>query len=329
MADGPEDQTTSPRAWLVTAFGEDRQYAGNIGYQDDIQRAYRYDSFVPNCKQIRLGDLLVLRDKASVLGVARILEIELMPGVKRQQLCPECFRTGLKERATMQPRFRCHFCKTAFDEPRIREAGVTNYVAHFDGAFEKTNVKADATEFRSACPKYNGQHAMQVIELDRLGALGAPLRAAATRVFGLDASQLLATTAGEPTADPAELNRRVRRLREQGPLGKPTGQAKPKKVIISNCTYYSRDPKVVVWILQNAKGICEACRQQGPFKNCEGEHFLEVHHVVHLAEDGPDTVENAAALCPNCHRAMHLAPDRHERRELLRKLSATHATAHY
>ncbi|MBN7827375.1 HNH endonuclease signature motif containing protein [Bowmanella dokdonensis] len=48
-----------------------------------------------------------------------------------------------------------------------------------------------------------------------------------------------------------------------------------------------------------------------------GSSFLEVHHVIRLADNGPDTIDNAVALCPNCHRALHYADDMHERRELL------------
>ncbi|MEC5166165.1 putative HNH restriction endonuclease [Flavobacterium sp. PL11] len=33
--------------------------------------------------------------------------------------------------------------------------------------------------------------------------------------------------------------------------------------------------------------------------------YLEVHHKKPLAEDGDDTIENAFALCPNCHRHAH------------------------
>jgi len=36
-----------------------------------------------------------------------------------------------------------------------------------------------------------------------------------------------------------------------------------------------------------------------------------------LAEGGGDTAENSAALCPNCHRSMHLAKDREQRRARL------------
>lgn len=32
---------------------------------------------------------------------------------------------------------------------------------------------------------------------------------------------------------------------------------------------------------------------------------LEVHHLRRLADGGSDTVANAVALCPNCHREIH------------------------
>jgi len=33
--------------------------------------------------------------------------------------------------------------------------------------------------------------------------------------------------------------------------------------------------------------------------------YLEVHHMIQLADGGEDTTENAVALCPNCHRQLH------------------------
>ena len=37
----------------------------------------------------------------------------------------------------------------------------------------------------------------------------------------------------------------------------------------------------------------------------DGTPYLEVHHKIPLAKDGEDTIENAEALCPNCHREKH------------------------
>jgi 5-methylcytosine-specific restriction endonuclease McrA len=82
-------------------------------------------------------------------------------------------------------------------------------------------------------------------------------------------------------------------------------------------TRRARDHRVVAAVLQIAGGTCEACGEEGPFEIVAGEYryrFLEVHHVRPLAEDGSDRPENAIAVCPNCHRALHYAPDRAARR---------------
>jgi len=47
-----------------------------------------------------------------------------------------------------------------------------------------------------------------------------------------------------------------------------------------------------------------------PFSKEDGVPYLEVHHVVHLANDGSDTTANTVAACPNCHRALHLASNK-------------------
>lgn len=99
-------------------------------------------------------------------------------------------------------------------------------------------------------------------------------------------------------------------------LKKPSGVAKPDLVrTISNG--FSRDENVKAWVLNRANGICEACRQPAPFLDSSNYPFLEVHHVRHLADGGSDTISNAVALCPNCHRRLHFSRDSHEYRELL------------
>ena len=56
---------------------------------------------------------------------------------------------------------------------------------------------------------------------------------------------------------------------------------------------------------RRAAGHCQLCDEPAPFES-NGVPFLEVHHVKWLAEGGPDTVDNVVALCPNCHRKMHI-----------------------
>lgn len=66
-----------------------------------------------------------------------------------------------------------------------------------------------------------------------------------------------------------------------------------------------------------ARGICENCGKAAPFKDKNGEMFLEVHHINRLADDGPDIPENVAAICPNCHREAHFGSDTSRFREHL------------
>jgi 5-methylcytosine-specific restriction protein A len=54
-----------------------------------------------------------------------------------------------------------------------------------------------------------------------------------------------------------------------------------------------------------ANGICECCDKPAPFVDVNGYPFLEVHHIFRLADDGPDSPVNVAAICPNCHREAH------------------------
>ncbi|WP_196799400.1 HNH endonuclease [Thioalkalivibrio sp. ALMg9] len=59
-------------------------------------------------------------------------------------------------------------------------------------------------------------------------------------------------------------------------------------------------------VLRRAQGVCESCGEDAPFtKNSDGAPYLEVHHKLPLAEKCPDSVNNAIALCPNCHRKAH------------------------
>jgi 5-methylcytosine-specific restriction protein A len=114
----------------------------------------------------------------------------------------------------------------------------------------------------------------------------------------------------EPTPDIDKLHKKTKRLRRSISLkDKPTGQSKPQKTEAITTVYY-RDPVVRAWILENAKGKCEACGMDAPFLLPDGYPFLEVHHMIPMTLGGPDTIENTLALCPNCHRRCHLSKEK-------------------
>jgi 5-methylcytosine-specific restriction protein A len=83
---------------------------------------------------------------------------------------------------------------------------------------------------------------------------------------------------------------------------------RPAKVVTSS-TAYIRNPDVVAEVLFRSNGTCEGCGSKAPFnRKVDGSPYLEVHHKKHLSEGGDDTVENAIAVCPNCHRREHFGP---------------------
>ncbi|MEH6532218.1 MAG: HNH endonuclease [Photobacterium frigidiphilum] len=75
-------------------------------------------------------------------------------------------------------------------------------------------------------------------------------------------------------------------------------------------TNYERNIWVAEFAKRLANGICQLCLLPAPFNNSKGEPYLETHHIVWLSKDGEDTIENTVALCPNCHKKMHIVDDK-------------------
>jgi 5-methylcytosine-specific restriction protein A len=121
--------------------------------------------------------------------------------------------------------------------------------------------------------------------------------------------------------DPVQLEVRTSQIVEQWSkqrrkINPPSGLTSPLRKKAES-TVYERSPEVKAWVLKASDFRCESCGTDAPFSKDDGQPFLEVHHVVQLADGGPDIVENAVALCPNCHRALHYASDKDDRIEAL------------
>lgn len=72
---------------------------------------------------------------------------------------------------------------------------------------------------------------------------------------------------------------------------------------------YYRDPYLKQMVKRIADGKCQFCGNNAPFNDKQGEPYLEAHHVVRLADGGRDAIDNVVAICPNCHRKMHVLND--------------------
>ena len=69
---------------------------------------------------------------------------------------------------------------------------------------------------------------------------------------------------------------------------------------------FERNPNVTILAKLRTNGICQLCQSHAPFITKQGDPFLETHHIIPLGQNGKDTIDNTVALCPNCHRKMHV-----------------------
>ena len=207
---------TVAQAWSFLTFGEDRQYGGNSGYEDDLRRVYKYDSKVPNHKKVSEGDLVVLRGKKDVFGFATVTSISKERGVKVLKRCPECSTTSIRYRPSKDPRWRCDDGKHEFEEPRATEIEVDLFEAGFGGTFVPLNGEVTIPALRDIALRRNDQLAIQRLDLGKLEELIRGNLAADRLVLKAAASApLIVDDGGEDAGDftPSVIDQRKKVLR--------------------------------------------------------------------------------------------------------------------
>ena len=179
----------------------------------------------------------------------------------------------------------------------VHRAGIYEYVAR---------VELTSTPYESTQPDVKGTlRSVWIFPVRPLDGSGAPPIPESTfwEVFARqrrDAKQL----------SDGEIERRARAL----------GGSSSSRMTTSNT--YARNEYVAEYARRRAAGKCELCEQPAPFRRRNGEPYLESHHVKWLARGGSDTVDNTVALCPNCHRVMHILDRKEDRKRLLKKLES-------
>lgn len=68
----------------------------------------------------------------------------------------------------------------------------------------------------------------------------------------------------------------------------------------------AKERALQTYVFGRAAGKCELCNSAAPFLTPDGTPYLELHHLRSRSQGGQDTKVNLVALCPNCHRKMHI-----------------------
>jgi putative restriction endonuclease len=164
------------RAWTLISISEGRQYGGNLGYEDDPSRVYRYDSSVPNHLRVAVGDLVLIRGRLAVIGMARIERLDFGQGIKTRLRCPVCGNSQIKARHTLSPRWRC-VSGHLFENAAEQQISVTTYEAHYGNTFVKTGGAISVADLRRAAFRPSDQLSIEELNplklVDQINAAGS------------------------------------------------------------------------------------------------------------------------------------------------------------
>lgn len=159
---------TTSRTWsLISLEPEARQYGGNTGYSDEVQQVYRYDSSVPNHKQLAKGDLVFIRDSKHLLGVARIESISASTIKKTRRRCPVCGQTGIKRRKSNPVPWRCtkgHEFQTPVEEV----IDIVGFEARYEQSFVQTPKAVPISDLKAAAIRPNDQLSIEELDLSKI-----------------------------------------------------------------------------------------------------------------------------------------------------------------
>ncbi|WP_067885324.1 HNH endonuclease signature motif containing protein [Nocardia vaccinii] len=169
------------QAWLVMSKAAYRRLGGGEKYDDDPSRRYSWDSTVPNHRNVRPGDIVVLWDEVESLGASVVERITTGHAVKRRGRCtnPACRTTNYEPRKTIRPIYRCYDCGAEFDDPVFEDVDVETYRSDHGQAWVDLAGDFSAKELRAFCEKPKSQNSFRALNWDAF-------RAAAKGTTGAD-----------------------------------------------------------------------------------------------------------------------------------------------
>ena len=134
-------------------------------------------------------------------------------------------------------------------------------------------------------------------------------------IFHLVPISEIETNTAEPLESP-DSTKTLEELRLGALAATEAPQVPPKD---SRRAYFKRSAAVKFYVLARAAGHCESCGKPAPFLRKNGSPYLEPHHILRLADEGPDHPRWVGAVCPSCHREIHHGVDGHAKNLTLKQ----------
>lgn len=216
-----------------------RRLGGGDKYDDDPARHYSWDSTVPNFRNVKAGDAIVLWDEVQSIGASVIERITEADDIKRRGRCPSCNTTNYEPRKSLLPVYRCGDCKAVFDDPLFEDVEVRTYRSTHEQAWVDLGGVFTAKELRELCVEPKAQNSFRPLRWDAF-------RTAAAATMGGDYLLPIDATTAQIRGGHAVRPTRVRLgqsafrkalLRSQGPRCAFTGDH--PEAVLDACHLYS------------------------------------------------------------------------------------------
>jgi len=168
--------------WVIMALGSDANWEGNLGYTDNITSKYEFNNLVPNCRRIRLGDVLIIRDRDNVVGFARVLKLESKLGTIDHRRCSSCASTKFNARKTKQPVYRCHYGHE-FDQPTTETVEGVLFTIEYAESFSPLVPPVGVRLLEPAYTNRGSQQSIRPVLFEKARSIALRMSAASKHIF--------------------------------------------------------------------------------------------------------------------------------------------------
>ncbi|VFQ46898.1 protein NO VEIN domain-containing protein [Desulfoluna butyratoxydans] len=153
--------------WLLFEKSDKTRISKGIdGYQDKTGTVYNYDSLVPNHKNLKSDDLVILRKEDKIIGVGGIGSITEQDTMKEHRRCPMCRSTDIRERKTKKPKWKCGKCAYEFPTPEKTMQKVRSFTAEILD-FSQLSAPPSVLDVKSCASHGSGASSqLSIIKLD-------------------------------------------------------------------------------------------------------------------------------------------------------------------
>lgn len=152
-------------AWLALLTGAERARSGEL-YDDVLGEHYSWDSTVVHHATVAKGDVIVMWNGQTLLGMSVVEEITSKPAVKDIHRCPNCNDTEVNPRKTKLPVFRCANCKYEFDIPIKETKPVTTYRGTYAAGWVSMEGVLSGIELRQLSEHPKAQNSFRRLKWD-------------------------------------------------------------------------------------------------------------------------------------------------------------------